>query len=430
MIFTDLNLVGEAIRNYRKEKKLRLEDLADENISVSTISNIERGFAHVKQEKLQYLLEKLGIDMEDINHIEGRIQKKDEQITLQLAALDSWLICDEYSKALSELIRLDLPDNHPLAARATYVKGKCYFKQGEIKKAIQSYHEAIRLARLQEDDEQFVANCYYELSFCALKQNKGRQAFAYVEKGLALIEKKQSELYISLLCSKAELFMQQAREAEALKLVKDTWPYLQKVQKVELTLGFYRLRVALLISANILDEALVYVEEGIKLATQNSQHNALSLLWAQIGEIYLKQHQAALAEISFRTSQLFEYHVDDKSILIATYRLYGSLLRELKRYNEADIMLNKAILLGEKHQKIVELIHAYLEMGQVQLIADKQRAMNYFHKARELAANYQLPQLEYEAIFQVAKVYQELDSEKFVACTIEMYKLQSVMNGK
>ncbi|SFS58337.1 Helix-turn-helix [Marininema halotolerans] len=38
--------VGEVIRRVRKSKGLRLEDLADENISPATISNIERGISH------------------------------------------------------------------------------------------------------------------------------------------------------------------------------------------------------------------------------------------------------------------------------------------------------------------------------------------------------------------------------------------------
>ncbi len=40
----DINELGEVIRKVRKERGLRLNDLADDNISQATISNIERGF--------------------------------------------------------------------------------------------------------------------------------------------------------------------------------------------------------------------------------------------------------------------------------------------------------------------------------------------------------------------------------------------------
>jgi cytoskeletal protein RodZ len=43
--------LGEIIRKIRKQRGLRLEDLADDNISVATISNVERGVPHVSMEK-------------------------------------------------------------------------------------------------------------------------------------------------------------------------------------------------------------------------------------------------------------------------------------------------------------------------------------------------------------------------------------------
>ncbi|MFD1425567.1 transcriptional regulator with XRE-family HTH domain [Kroppenstedtia sanguinis] len=56
--------VGEIIGKIRRERGLRLEDLADENISPATISNLERGASHVRQEKMSYLLKKLDIPLE------------------------------------------------------------------------------------------------------------------------------------------------------------------------------------------------------------------------------------------------------------------------------------------------------------------------------------------------------------------------------
>ena len=60
----DLAQTGELIRKILKERGLRLEDLADENISPATISNIERGIPHVHVDKIRYLLNKLDLDLE------------------------------------------------------------------------------------------------------------------------------------------------------------------------------------------------------------------------------------------------------------------------------------------------------------------------------------------------------------------------------
>lgn len=430
MTLVDLNLVGEAIRNYRKEKKLRLEDLADENISVSTISNIERGFAHVKKEKVNYLLQKLGINLSDLTVFEQNLQKKDEQISLQLTGLESWIVCDEESKALTELNKLKLADQHSMASRVMYLKGKCHYRLKEWKKATHAFYEAIRLSRLQIESAPLEAACYNELSSTAYQQNEIEQAIAYVEKGLQLVQE-SSEIQFALLRHKAFYLLKQAKKAEALKLVKDHWPHLNRITQMDLILGFYQIRVHILIAMELWEEAITYAEEGIHLAKQNNQFHSLCVLWGELGKIYVHQHQYELAKTCFRTSQVFEFHVKDKSALISTYTFYGKLLQEQKEYDAASALLNKAIQLGSKYNEIEDLVRAYLTMGQVCLVSENtELAMEHFHQARELATKHRLPVLAYEAIFEAAKVYQTLDSDKFIACTVEMYEMQMAMGSR
>jgi tetratricopeptide (TPR) repeat protein len=430
MVFVDLNLVGEAIRNYRKKKRLRLEDLADEHISVSTISNIERGFAHVKQEKVNYLLQKLGINVSDLTTLEQNLQRKDEYISLQLTGLESWIVCDEESKALTELNNIKLTDHHPLASRVMFLKGKCHCRLNEWKKAIHAFYEAIRLSRLQMEASPLEAACYDELSRTAYYQNDLKQSLAYVEKGLHLIQE-NSDVKFSLIRNKALYLLKQSKEAEALKLIKDNWKHLSSLTQIDLILGFYQIRVKLLIVTGLWEEAHAYAEEGIDLAKHNNQYHALCVLWGELGKIYTNQHQYDLAEVCFRTSQVFEFHVKDKSALISTYTFYGKLLQEQKEYQLASVLLSKAIQLGSKYNEIEDLVRAYLAMGQVCLVSkDTESAMEYFHKARDMATKHRLPVLAYEAIFQVAKVYQEVDSDKFIACTVEMYEMQMAIDSR
>jgi tetratricopeptide (TPR) repeat protein len=428
MVFVDLNLVGEAIRNYRKEKRLRLEDLADENISVSTISNIERGFAHVKQEKVNYLLQKLGINLSDLTLLEKNLQKKDEHIALQLTALESWIVCGEESKALTELNSIKLSDHHPLAARVMFLKGKCHHHLEEWKKTIHAYYEAIRLSRMHKESSHLEAACYDELSRTAYHQNDLDQALAYVEKGLHIVQDETDTTY-SLIRNKANYLLKLGRTAEALKIVKDNWSCLDKITHIDLVLGFFQIRVKLLLATELWEEALVYAENGIELAKQNNQYDALCVLWGDLGKIFAHQNQYELAEVCFRTSQVFEFHVKNKSALISTYTFYGKLLQEQKEYELASVLLTKAIQLGTKYHEVEDLVRAYLAMGQVYLVGNQaDEAMVYFHKARDLATKYHLTTLAYEAVFQVAKVYQDIDSDKFIACTVEMYEMQMTMD--
>lgn len=77
----DIHEIGGIIRKVRKERGLRLEDLADDNISPATISNVERGVSHVKMEKVYYILEKLGIPMDQLP--EFLLRERDDQAELK-----------------------------------------------------------------------------------------------------------------------------------------------------------------------------------------------------------------------------------------------------------------------------------------------------------------------------------------------------------
>ena len=52
------NIVRYVIRNVRKEKNLRQEDLADNKISYGTISNIERGYGNVDEKNVERYFKK------------------------------------------------------------------------------------------------------------------------------------------------------------------------------------------------------------------------------------------------------------------------------------------------------------------------------------------------------------------------------------
>ena len=85
----EMREIGEVIRKVRKERGMRLEDLADEHIFPATISNIERGVPHVSKDKVAYVLDKLGLSLDRLPEMMAgtREQKKLEDIRLQLTRL-------------------------------------------------------------------------------------------------------------------------------------------------------------------------------------------------------------------------------------------------------------------------------------------------------------------------------------------------------
>lgn len=117
--------IGGIIRRVRKEKGLRLEDVADENISPATVSNLERGVSHVKQEKMYYLLDKLGISIDKLPELIIDQKEELERGKFNLFTIESLRDNGFPELALEKLNQMQLEDQHPLAAYAYLIKGKC-----------------------------------------------------------------------------------------------------------------------------------------------------------------------------------------------------------------------------------------------------------------------------------------------------------------
>lgn len=126
----ELQEIGEIIRKIRKQRGLRLEDLADNNISPATISNIERGVPHVSMDKALYLLDKLKIETSQIPFLLMEEENELRNVELELEMVESLWKLKQYDKAMDKIEHLNLEDNHPLAATAAYLKGKCFVKRG------------------------------------------------------------------------------------------------------------------------------------------------------------------------------------------------------------------------------------------------------------------------------------------------------------
>jgi transcriptional regulator with XRE-family HTH domain len=83
--------LGAALRAYRKKQGLSIENLADENISATTISNIERGLPSVGADKTDYLMKKLGISLEKLLQAAEEHQKRREAIRIRLLSIEMML---------------------------------------------------------------------------------------------------------------------------------------------------------------------------------------------------------------------------------------------------------------------------------------------------------------------------------------------------
>ncbi|MEW9033299.1 MAG: helix-turn-helix transcriptional regulator, partial [Planifilum fimeticola] len=110
----ELKEIGDIIRKVRKERGLRLEDLADDQISPATISNIERGVPHVRPDKVMYLLQKLDIPLDKLPEIMNGEQRELEDLRLRLLIVETLSDIGRHDEALEMLESLEMEDSHLL----------------------------------------------------------------------------------------------------------------------------------------------------------------------------------------------------------------------------------------------------------------------------------------------------------------------------
>lgn len=420
-------MIGEAIRDYRKKKGLRLEDLADEHISISTISNIERGFTHVKEGKLSYLLKKLGVQFQDLTQIENVHQKKERILALQLSAIRSWIESGNAEKAYQLLKQIHIVDTHPQKQRYLFLKGLYYFHRNLNKKAKNEWNSALRLGR-EKNNSNLEATIYLYLGKMEMAENSVEPALEYVNEGLKSYESIDvtDETFMALSLDRIRYLRKLKRDWEAMLIVNDLWDHIEQVESIVYRLELYLQRAELLTSHEVWDEAKEVVEKGIELARLNQQWELLAKLWYQLGIIYEGMDEIEQARICYQSVGVIEQKLNSKPVLISSLLLLATIHYNQKEWEEAEKLLQRALQLSEKEKRPQLSIQAYLQLGDVAVANEKyEDAEDYYQKAYQQAQEIKLEEKETEAICRLASLVKERDKSKYQAYAIQLMEKQT-----
>ncbi|EGK08263.1 helix-turn-helix domain-containing protein [Kroppenstedtia eburnea] len=428
----EMSEIGELIRRVRKLKGLRLEDLADENISPATISNVERGVSHVRQDKMFYLLEKLGISIEEIPTLLLEEKKEADTLKFELLFAESLQRMGFLDEAIQVLKRLNLPNDHPFAPSVYWLIGGTYLLQKRYQKAERSLSEAIRLSK-QSDyamNENIEAYSFNDLGLCSYHENNIEQAIQYTRSGLDAfnVNGKNKIVKYNLIRNLAVYLERTGRVVEALRVVQDVWEEVPNIGQKETVLGFYWLKGELLRRSGSLKEAEITCQEGLKLAGYNEDYSSSFDLWVVLGSIFMDKRNWEKAEGCFEIAlKIAEKYVSD-SRLVRGYIQLGQLKTRREGWEEAEQILKKAIGKGEELSCVPYLLDAYLAMGDLYLIQRNLEKATYYYKM-VIAKPHGYKEKERQAWFQLAKCWKGRDEEEFRRCTENMFELEEEMEG-
>ncbi|QKG84182.1 helix-turn-helix domain-containing protein [Kroppenstedtia pulmonis] len=427
MITKELNELGEIIRKIRKEKGLRLEDLADENISPATISNIERGVPHVSSDKSMYLLEKMGLDLKDLPNLIAQQNSELKKDLLKLQHIESLLDLGDPEEGKHHLDKLHL-EGSPYEATYEYLKGKYFIRTKDWKKAERSFFNAIRLYN-QYPHGNIEACSFGELGLCSYYQNNIEQALRYTESEIAAFVEGQGREYSQYvaLCNKAVYLEKLGRYEEAIQVVNELWEDIPKIESAAIVVNLHELRADLLRKARLYEKAITFAKQGIEIARVNKLHDRAFDLWTSLGNIYFidteQWEEAGICyQMALSLRNRFQSH-HNHHVFVSAYTRYACLKMKQQQWRQAEDLLRQAIQLGEKLDSALRLTYAYTAMGDCKK-EQKQvdEAISFYQKGLQLAQKHGYKKREYIILKSLATCYDGRDQKEFQSCLEGMFR--------
>lgn len=427
----DLKERGLFLREIRKKLGKRMEDLEDENISRGTIGNIETGKPHVREPKVKYYCEKLGVNYDALPHlIEERRQRLGEykqKVLADLRKIELMIDVTQDNTGLKMLRKINVPKE--LSNVVDYLKGKSYIYLNDPDKAEKHFKQVVKAT--SRNVENVVACAYNELSKIAYYRNDFVTAVKYIDQGLAAYDKKdwRQYIYYNLQSNKILYLDKLDRTNEAEDLCKRLWQEREKINHISVLLNLYDLKGQIYRKKRKYDEAIQLITEGLQIARYNREKRRIVELLITLGSIYMTKKdydQAAdCLDMALQVTQL----LDDQYLHTTITVKLGELQMQQGKLDQAKQTLYAVIKnKGRGITKYVKALTVYGDCNMLQNQTDD--ALNYYLTALDLAQKHLLQQQELEILEKIAKVYLETKKEKEYKDTLDkFFRLYVQLNG-
>ncbi|MCS1350298.1 lipopolysaccharide assembly protein LapB [Mechercharimyces sp. CAU 1602] len=418
--------VGEILRRERKEKRLRLEDVADKNISPATVSNIERGVPHVLPAKIEYLMDKLDLSEADIKARMSGIEKELEYLELRLTAIEALIDQGDIALAEKQLIEFDgLGTEHPLSAHIFYLRGSLYIEKKQPSKAEKELLNAIRLS--EQNHNNIHVDSYNLLSYVAYFKNDLESALKFANQGLEkfIPGGKRDHVFDVLLVNKLSYLDKLNRVGEALSILNDIWERKEEIKRPELLLHLYHLKVSLLRKTGYYEEALEVGLEGIQRSRLTNEYNRTLHIWDSLSSVYLRLGNLKSADVCLEYAISLEPLISSKSYFVSTLTKKGILHMKKSEFEQATEYLSRAIILGNKQKTDVYLLDALAIMGDLKVSLEEYNdALTFHRKALDIADRLGFKRKKHSLLFRIIKSLQKTGSEEFKTELTNMFEVQ------
>jgi tetratricopeptide (TPR) repeat protein len=412
----DLKVLGEALRRIRQEKGLRLRDLQDENISIATLSCIERGVATVKQRNRDYYLKLLGLDPGDVPRLIGKEQESQKDLVKDLLLMEKKINLSCPHKALAKLKQLHREQSGPILGVIRYLIGLAHLKKGSWKMAEKYFNLALKL---YDPRSNIKAGSLKELGRIAFKRdNDLRRALDYVEEGLASFveDGERQELKYYLEINKVSYMEKLYMVDDALRALENLWQSINKITNIEIILNMYEIRARLLNWKGKHDQALQYGEKGLAIAADNEAHERAVELATVCGDILADDGQLDDGKRYYMMALEMDNLITKKYLLITTHTHLGKLYTITGQWEKAYSELQLATEIGRKYNDAHRYCLALKALGDYYLAREAhEESIEPYTKAMTIAEKHGYNNIRERILVYLSECYKVTgNTEKYI----------------
>ncbi|MDQ0418852.1 tetratricopeptide (TPR) repeat protein [Croceifilum oryzae] len=419
--------VGALIRRLRTEKGLRLADLGDEQVSSSTLSNIERGIGKHKVDRVVYILEKLGVPMDNIADVLDQERNSIALIDFKLKSAEAFLKLRQSKEALQELEKVKIHDFHYLTPKYYYLKGRCLQVLNEWDQAEKFFLHAIELLIDVAKDDNIEAACYGELALCKHRQNDLHQALELTDKGiLSFVEGGDRQNTIYTLYLNKSIFCNKLSLPDGILSLKQLEILLDQIEDPNIRLKYYWLKADYTRKYGNFKESMQYAEEGLELAGMCQLFHLFMEFWLCIGDCLSCMGKFREAEDQFKQALQFNQNLVGTTALISANLRIGTLYSNNKLWEKAEPFAITARNLSIEQNNAPNLFSTLLLLGDIERGKGNHTAsVQFYQQAQEVAHKYNYTELEIQAWTCLALCWENVDQEQFQLCASYVFKLKN-----
>lgn len=424
--------IGCIYRQERKRQGLSLPQLEDENISRSTMNNIERGVL-VGEDKYVYYAKLLGID-EELFGIISKETKKEKELKKRLLKLEEIISANPENvlAKLEKINSIEKLENKPIAPLFYFLRGTCYSElKHKTKEAEQDFFHVVKLIEKNSEfaESNIYACCLNELGLIAYRRNDFEKALQYTINGLRVFHPNGERLHYKyiLLLNKCIYLQKLGNTEKALRAIEELDEAIHSGNledvRTSVIIQKYTMYAEIYNDMNSPETALEYAKRGIKLAWINTEYNRLVTLWNIAGRLYYKMGNLQEAEDYFLLALDLKPKITRKYLLPPVYTNLGKLYLQKKKYIQAKQMIEDAIKLSSEYNDALSHTEALTAMGHYFLEQNLyEDAINLYKQAATVAHQHNFFNQELDAVHYLCTCYnQSKNKSEYIASLERMY---------